>query len=180
MRRLRSVLGLALCTVGALLALAVPAGAQQLVDAGGEGNGSGGLAFVLMVVMVVDHRRLALLHGPRAPESSASGRRQPVATPGRRRPPAPRPAFEQCFANSGGRGAGVGAMRRREARCRGDGFVDVFVCVREGDEEGLVAAGGEEVAGAQQVVEELRVAGVVGLLGFFVVRDRVVVRRTSR
>ena len=31
----------------------MPAGAQQLVDAGGEGNGSGGLAFVLMVVMIV-------------------------------------------------------------------------------------------------------------------------------
>jgi len=53
MKRLRSLVGLALCTVGALLALTVPAGAQQLVDAGGEGNGSGGLAFVLMVVMVV-------------------------------------------------------------------------------------------------------------------------------
>ena len=53
MRRLRSALGLALVAVGALLALAVPAGAQQLVDAGGEGNGSGGLAFVLMVVMIV-------------------------------------------------------------------------------------------------------------------------------
>ena len=53
MRRLRSALGLALVTIGALLALAVPAGAQQLVDAGGEGNGSGGLAFVLMVVMIV-------------------------------------------------------------------------------------------------------------------------------
>jgi hypothetical protein len=53
MRRLRSLFGLALVTMGALLALAVPAGAQQLVDAGGEGNGSGGLAFVLMVVMIV-------------------------------------------------------------------------------------------------------------------------------
>ena len=53
LRRLRSLIGLALVTVGALLALAVPAGAQQLVDAGGEGNGSGGLAFVLMVVMIV-------------------------------------------------------------------------------------------------------------------------------
>jgi len=53
MRRLRSLFGLALVAVGALLALTVPAGAQQLVDAGGEGNGSGGLAFVLMVVMVV-------------------------------------------------------------------------------------------------------------------------------
>jgi hypothetical protein len=53
MRRIRSLIALALCTVGALLALAVPAGAQQLVDAGKEGDGSGGLAFVLMVVMVV-------------------------------------------------------------------------------------------------------------------------------
>ena len=53
MRRIRTVLGLALCTVGALLALGVPAGAQQLVDAGKEGDGSGGLAFVLMVVMIV-------------------------------------------------------------------------------------------------------------------------------
>ena len=53
MRRFRTALGLACCTVGVLLALAAPAGAQQLVDAGGEGNGSGGLAFVLMVVMVV-------------------------------------------------------------------------------------------------------------------------------
>jgi hypothetical protein len=32
---------------------AVPAGAQQLVDAGGEGDGSGGLAFVLMALMVM-------------------------------------------------------------------------------------------------------------------------------
>jgi hypothetical protein len=53
MRRLRSLFGLALVAAGALLALTAPAGAQQLVDAGGEGNGSGGLAFVLMVVMVV-------------------------------------------------------------------------------------------------------------------------------
>ena len=53
MRRIRSVVGLALCTIGALLALSVPAGAQQLVDAGKEGDGSGGLAFVLMTVMVV-------------------------------------------------------------------------------------------------------------------------------
>ena len=53
MRRIRTVLAFALGTVGALLALAAPAGAQQLVDAGKEGDGSGGLAFVLMVVMVV-------------------------------------------------------------------------------------------------------------------------------
>ena len=32
--------------------LAAPAGAQQLVDAGEEGNGSGGLAFVLFAAMV--------------------------------------------------------------------------------------------------------------------------------
>ena len=53
MRRTRSLVALALLSVAALLALAVPAGAQQLVDAGKEGDGSGGLAFVLMVVMVV-------------------------------------------------------------------------------------------------------------------------------
>jgi hypothetical protein len=51
-RRIRALVGLGLCVVGALLALTVPAGAQQLVDAGGEGNGSGGLAFVLMVAMI--------------------------------------------------------------------------------------------------------------------------------
>ena len=51
-RRIRAIVGLGLCVVGALLALTAPAGAQQLVDAGGEGNGSGGLAFVLMVVMI--------------------------------------------------------------------------------------------------------------------------------
>ena len=53
MRRFRTALALALSTAGALLLLAAPAGAQQLVDAGKEGDGSGGLAFVLMVVMVV-------------------------------------------------------------------------------------------------------------------------------
>ena len=53
MRRLRAALGVAISAFGALLALSVPAGAQQLVDAGKEGDGSGGLAFVLMVVMVV-------------------------------------------------------------------------------------------------------------------------------
>jgi hypothetical protein len=52
MRRIRTIVGLGLCTLGALLALAVPAGAQQLVDAGKEGDGSGGLAFVLMALMV--------------------------------------------------------------------------------------------------------------------------------
>jgi hypothetical protein len=52
-RRIRTLVGLALGTIGALLALAVPASAQQVVDAGKEGDGSGGLAFVLMVVMVV-------------------------------------------------------------------------------------------------------------------------------
>jgi hypothetical protein len=40
---------------GAVLAVALwsaPAGAQQLVDAGKEGDGSGGLAFVLFAFMV--------------------------------------------------------------------------------------------------------------------------------
>jgi hypothetical protein len=53
MRRTRSALALTLATVAALLALATPAGAQQLVDAGREGDGSGGLAFVLLVVTVL-------------------------------------------------------------------------------------------------------------------------------
>jgi hypothetical protein len=53
MRRIGSALALALGAVAALVALAAPAGAQQLVDAGKEGDGSGGLAFVLMVVVIV-------------------------------------------------------------------------------------------------------------------------------
>ena len=50
--RARSVLAIALSTGATVLLLAAPAGAQQLVDAGKEGDGSGGLAFVLMAVMV--------------------------------------------------------------------------------------------------------------------------------
>ena len=76
LRRIRALVGLALVTVGALLALAAPAGAQQLVDAGKEGDGSGGLAFVLMVVMVVVIGGVAVLHGPRPPQPPAPGRRQ--------------------------------------------------------------------------------------------------------
>jgi hypothetical protein len=51
LRRLCSVFAFALFAGAVLLATAVPAGAQQLVDAGGE-SGSGGLAFVLFTVMV--------------------------------------------------------------------------------------------------------------------------------
>ena len=43
------------CLFGSLVSLvlfAAPASAQELVDAGQEGDGSGGLAFVLMTVMV--------------------------------------------------------------------------------------------------------------------------------
>jgi len=49
----RRIAFLFLTVCGALAAfasVALPAGAQQLVDAGGD-NGAGGLAFVLMVVM---------------------------------------------------------------------------------------------------------------------------------
>jgi hypothetical protein len=53
MRRIRSALALALLTAASLVALGAPAGAQQLVDAGREGDGSGGLAFVLLVVVIV-------------------------------------------------------------------------------------------------------------------------------
>jgi hypothetical protein len=53
LRSIRSGVALALLALTAVLLLGAPAGAQQLVDAGKEGDGSGGLAFVLMVVMVV-------------------------------------------------------------------------------------------------------------------------------
>jgi hypothetical protein len=53
LRRLRFAIPLALCTISAVPLFAVPAGAQQLVDAGKEGDGSGGLAFVLFAVMVM-------------------------------------------------------------------------------------------------------------------------------
>jgi hypothetical protein len=52
LRRLRSVLALALCAGVVLLATSAPVGAQQIVDAGKQGDGSGGLAFVLFTVMV--------------------------------------------------------------------------------------------------------------------------------
>ena len=52
LRRTRSAAGLALLALAALLTLSAPAGAQQLVDAGKEGDGSGGLAFVIMVVVI--------------------------------------------------------------------------------------------------------------------------------
>jgi len=53
MRMIRKlVLSAALAGV-AVAALAAPAGAQQIVDAGKEGDGSGGLAFVLMTLLVM-------------------------------------------------------------------------------------------------------------------------------
>jgi len=51
-RRAHQMLVLATVVVAAVLVSAVPAGAQQLVDAGKEGDGSGGLAFVLFTVLV--------------------------------------------------------------------------------------------------------------------------------
>jgi hypothetical protein len=51
MGRLRTLLLTVALAACVLVALAAPASAQQLVDASGE-NGGGGLAFVLMVVMI--------------------------------------------------------------------------------------------------------------------------------
>ncbi|HUV11177.1 MAG TPA: hypothetical protein VMX12_09375 [Acidimicrobiia bacterium] len=48
----RAVRVIALSVVAAVV-VAAPAGAQQLVDAGHKGDGSGGLAFVLMTIMVM-------------------------------------------------------------------------------------------------------------------------------
>jgi len=53
MRRLTRYAATALLAVGALVGASVPAGAQQLVDAGKEGDGSGGLAFVLFAAAVM-------------------------------------------------------------------------------------------------------------------------------
>lgn len=53
MRTIRHALLLATLAVAAAASFATPAGAQQLVDAGQKGDGSGGLAFVLMTVMVL-------------------------------------------------------------------------------------------------------------------------------
>jgi Zn-dependent protease with chaperone function len=53
MRRIRTLLAGVIVGAVALVASAVPAGAQQLVDAGKEGDGSGGLAFVLFALMAM-------------------------------------------------------------------------------------------------------------------------------
>jgi hypothetical protein len=53
MRRFRTLLAGILIGVVALAVSAGPAGAQQLVDAGKEGDGSGGLAFVLFALMAI-------------------------------------------------------------------------------------------------------------------------------
>ncbi|HXY93779.1 MAG TPA: hypothetical protein VEP49_14955 [Acidimicrobiia bacterium] len=52
LRRTRTLISLALATLAVVAFLAAPAGAQQLVDAGKQGDGSGGLAFVLFAAMV--------------------------------------------------------------------------------------------------------------------------------
>jgi hypothetical protein len=51
MRSVRPLASAALVVTTLLVGAAAPAGAQQLVDAGGD-NGQGGLAFVLMALMV--------------------------------------------------------------------------------------------------------------------------------
>jgi hypothetical protein len=51
MRSVRPLASAALVVTALLVGAAAPAGAQQLVDAGGD-NGQGGLAFVLMALMV--------------------------------------------------------------------------------------------------------------------------------
>lgn len=51
MRSVRPFVSVALGAAALLVSAAAPAGAQQVVDAGGD-NGQGGLAFVLFAVMV--------------------------------------------------------------------------------------------------------------------------------
>jgi predicted Co/Zn/Cd cation transporter (cation efflux family) len=52
MRTFRRILSSTVLAVAALAAFAVPASAQQLVDAGKQDDGSGALAFVLMTLLV--------------------------------------------------------------------------------------------------------------------------------
>ena len=70
-RLLTSGAGIVLGALVTVLSLAAPAGAQQLVDAGKQGDGSGGLAFALFFVMAaviaaslfyMDHVRRSRLH----------------------------------------------------------------------------------------------------------------------
>ena len=65
LRRFRSVAGAALVAFAALLVLSAPAGAQQLVDAGKEGDGSGGLAFVIMVFTDIMPKTVGALRSER-------------------------------------------------------------------------------------------------------------------
>ena len=51
--RLRRIAMLGGTVLGVVLLTPAPGGAQQLVDAGKEGDGSGGLAFVLFALMVM-------------------------------------------------------------------------------------------------------------------------------
>jgi hypothetical protein len=53
MRHARRALAIAGFALAAAVGLAPSAGAQQIVDAGKEGDGSGGLAFVLLAVLVM-------------------------------------------------------------------------------------------------------------------------------
>jgi hypothetical protein len=53
MRHIRTLIAAAIVGGVALLLGAAPAGAQQLVDAGKAGDGSGGLAFVLFAGMAM-------------------------------------------------------------------------------------------------------------------------------
>jgi len=53
MRMIRTLVLSGALSGATLAAIAAPAGAQQVVDAGKEGDGSGGLAFVLMALLVM-------------------------------------------------------------------------------------------------------------------------------
>jgi heme/copper-type cytochrome/quinol oxidase subunit 2 len=52
MRPVRTVVAVVVVALGALVLSAVPAGAQQLVDAGSRDNGSGAVAFISFAIMV--------------------------------------------------------------------------------------------------------------------------------
>ena len=151
---------------------AAPAGAQQLVDAGKEGDGSGGLAFVLMVG---DGRRSSAARCSSWTTCAATVCRRTTTRLSRPRRHATAGARAQrASATRGGRRRRAATRRRRAARCS-------VVGVREAHEEGLVAARRRGRCRASSMPWKKRAyARVVGGLRSLVVGDRRGRRRTGR
>ena len=120
MRTIRRSCAPRVLAVAALVGVRGPAGAQQLVDAGKEGDGSGGLAFVLHRPARDAHLGGAVLHGPHpAPTDQPRGvtpaesRQAPVVSTVARRA-----ASGPGRVPGARRNARPGVAYRRDARAR--------------------------------------------------------------